>query len=79
LRTVSAHGFVAHGLSGQLRDDGGASQAAKQPVYVPEHLARLHLNAWIAPDVERWIASDSWERLAGRVVDGVFRGRTKAG
>jgi hypothetical protein len=41
--------------------------------------ARLHLNAGIAPDVERWIASDSWERLAGRVVDGVFRGRPKAG
>jgi phage terminase large subunit-like protein len=29
--------------------------------------ARLHLNAWIAPDVERWIATDSWERLAGRI------------
>jgi phage terminase large subunit-like protein len=29
--------------------------------------ARLHLNAWIAPDAERWIATDSWERLAGKV------------
>jgi phage terminase large subunit-like protein len=29
--------------------------------------ARLHLNAWVAPDVERWIASDSWDRLAGKV------------
>jgi len=29
--------------------------------------ARLHLNAWVAPDVERWVASDSWERLTGRV------------
>jgi phage terminase large subunit-like protein len=29
--------------------------------------ARLHLNAWVAPDVERWITTDSWERLAGRV------------
>jgi phage terminase large subunit-like protein len=29
--------------------------------------ARLHLNAWVAPDVERWIATDKWDRLAGRV------------
>jgi len=29
--------------------------------------ARLHLNAWVAPDVERWIPTDTWERLAGRV------------
>jgi phage terminase large subunit-like protein len=29
--------------------------------------ARLHLNAWVAPDVERWIATDGWERLAGTV------------
>jgi phage terminase large subunit-like protein len=29
--------------------------------------ARLHLNAWVAPDVERWIATDTWEGLAGRV------------
>jgi phage terminase large subunit-like protein len=29
--------------------------------------ARLHLNAWVAPDVERWIVTESWERLAGRV------------
>jgi phage terminase large subunit-like protein len=29
--------------------------------------ARLHLNAWVASDVERWIATDAWERLAGRV------------
>ena len=29
--------------------------------------ARLHLNAWVAPDVERWIATDNWERLAGEV------------
>jgi phage terminase large subunit-like protein len=28
---------------------------------------RLHLNAWVAPDVARWIATDGWERLAGRV------------
>jgi phage terminase large subunit-like protein len=29
--------------------------------------ARLHLNAWVAPDVERWIQTDAWERLAGKV------------
>jgi phage terminase large subunit-like protein len=29
--------------------------------------ARLHLNAWIAPEAQRWIATDSWERLAGKV------------
>jgi phage terminase large subunit-like protein len=29
--------------------------------------ARLHLNAWVAPDVDRWISTDSWERLAGTV------------
>jgi phage terminase large subunit-like protein len=29
--------------------------------------ARLHLNAWVAPDAERWLATDRWERLAGRV------------
>jgi phage terminase large subunit-like protein len=29
--------------------------------------ARLHLNAWVAPDVERWIQTDTWDRLAGRV------------
>jgi phage terminase large subunit-like protein len=29
--------------------------------------ARLHLNAWVAPDVERWIATETWERLAGDV------------
>jgi phage terminase large subunit-like protein len=28
---------------------------------------RLHLNAWVAPDVERWIPTDKWERLAGGV------------
>jgi phage terminase large subunit-like protein len=25
---------------------------------------RLHLNAWVAPDVDRWIATDAWEQLA---------------
>jgi phage terminase large subunit-like protein len=29
--------------------------------------ARLHLNGWIAPDVERWLPTEKWERLAGRV------------
>jgi phage terminase large subunit-like protein len=29
--------------------------------------ARLHLNAWVAPDAERWIATETWERLAGMV------------
>jgi phage terminase large subunit-like protein len=29
--------------------------------------ARLHLNAWVAPDIERWIPTDTWERLAGTV------------
>ena len=29
--------------------------------------ARLHLNAWVAPDVDRWIKTDAWERLAGEV------------
>jgi phage terminase large subunit-like protein len=29
--------------------------------------ARLHLNAWVAPDAERWIATEKWERLAGKV------------
>jgi phage terminase large subunit-like protein len=29
--------------------------------------ARLHLNAWVAPDVERWIPTDKWERIAGKV------------
>jgi phage terminase large subunit-like protein len=27
--------------------------------------ARLHLNAWVAPDADRWIATDAWHRLAG--------------
>ena len=27
--------------------------------------ARLHLNAWVAPDAERWITTDAWQRLAG--------------
>jgi phage terminase large subunit-like protein len=29
--------------------------------------ARLHLNAWVAPDAERWITTDAWKRLAGEV------------
>ena len=29
--------------------------------------SRLHLNAWVAPDVERWIGSDAWLDLAGEV------------
>jgi phage terminase large subunit-like protein len=29
--------------------------------------ARLHLNAWVAPDAERWIATDAWEKLVGRI------------
>jgi phage terminase large subunit-like protein len=29
--------------------------------------ARLHLNAWVAPEADRWIATDAWEKLAGRV------------
>jgi hypothetical protein len=29
--------------------------------------ARLHLNAWVAPDVRRWIATETWEGLAGDV------------
>ena len=29
--------------------------------------ARLHLNAWVAPDAERWIATDAWEKLAGGI------------
>jgi phage terminase large subunit-like protein len=26
--------------------------------------ARLHLNAWVAPDIDRWIATDAWEQVA---------------
>jgi len=29
--------------------------------------ARLHLNAWVAPDADRWIATDVWEKLASSV------------
>jgi phage terminase large subunit-like protein len=29
--------------------------------------ARLHLNAWVAPEADRWIATDAWEKLASRV------------
>jgi len=25
---------------------------------------RRHLNAWVAPDVERWIPADLWEALS---------------
>jgi phage terminase large subunit-like protein len=27
--------------------------------------ARLHLNAWVAPDLDRWIVTEAWDRLAG--------------
>jgi phage terminase large subunit-like protein len=27
--------------------------------------ARLHLNAWVASDLDRWIATEAWDRLAG--------------
>jgi phage terminase large subunit-like protein len=57
-RTVNPASFVKIEALRKQRNSPSMSSAT---------FARLHLNAWIAPDVERWIPTDTWERLAGRV------------
>jgi phage terminase large subunit-like protein len=57
-RAVNPASFVTTEALRKQRNSPSMSRAT---------FARLHLNAWVAPDVERWIASDSWERLTGRV------------
>jgi phage terminase large subunit-like protein len=57
-RTVNPASFVTTEALRKQRNSPSMSRAT---------FARLHLNAWIAPDLERWIPTDKWERLAGRV------------
>jgi phage terminase large subunit-like protein len=57
-RAVNPASFVTTEALRKQRNSPSMSRAT---------FARLHLNAWVAPDVERWIASDAWDRLAGRV------------
>jgi phage terminase large subunit-like protein len=56
-RAVNPAGFVTTEALRKQRNSPSMSRST---------FARLHLNAWVAPDVERWIATDKWERLAGR-------------
>jgi phage terminase large subunit-like protein len=56
-RAVNPASFVTTEALRKQRNSPSMSRAT---------FARLHLNAWVAPDVERWIASEGWERLAGR-------------
>jgi phage terminase large subunit-like protein len=57
-RAVNPASFVTTDALRKQRNSPSMSRAT---------FARLHLNAWVAPDVERWIASDRWDRVAGRV------------
>jgi phage terminase large subunit-like protein len=57
-RAVNPASFVTIDALRKQRNSPSMSRAT---------FARLHLNAWVAPDVERWIPTDTWERLAGRV------------
>jgi phage terminase large subunit-like protein len=57
-RTVNPASFVTTEALRKQRNSPSMSRST---------FARLHLNAWVAADVERWIATDTWERLAGTV------------
>jgi phage terminase large subunit-like protein len=57
-RSVNPASFVTTEALRKQRNSPSMSRAT---------FARLHLNAWVAPDVERWIPTDTWERLAGTV------------
>jgi Phage Terminase len=57
-RAVNPASFVTTEALRKQRNSPSMSRAT---------FARLHLNAWVAPDVERWIASDTWLGLAGNV------------
>jgi Terminase large subunit, ATPase domain len=57
-RAVNPASFVTIDALRKQRNSPSMSRAT---------FARLHLNAWVAPDVERWIPTDTWDRLAGRV------------
>jgi phage terminase large subunit-like protein len=57
-RAVNPASFVTTDALRKQRNSPSMSRAT---------FARLHLNAWVAPDVERWIPTDAWERLAGRI------------
>ncbi len=37
----------------------------RSPSMATSTFKRRHLNAWVAPDVERWVPADVWEGLAG--------------
>jgi phage terminase large subunit-like protein len=57
-RTVNPASFVTTEALRKQRNSPSMSRST---------FARLHLNAWVAPDVDRWIATETWERLAGEV------------
>jgi phage terminase large subunit-like protein len=57
-RTVNPASFVTTEALRKQRNSPSMSRST---------FARLHLNAWVAPDVHRWIATETWEGLAGDV------------
>jgi phage terminase large subunit-like protein len=57
-RAVNPASFVTIDALRKQRNSPSMSRAT---------FARLHLNAWVAPDIERWIPTDTWERLSATV------------
>ena len=57
-RTVNPASFVTTEALRKQRNSPSMSRST---------FARLHLNAWVAPDMDRWIATETWERLADDV------------
>jgi phage terminase large subunit-like protein len=57
-RAVNPASFVTAEALGKQRNSPSMSRST---------FARLHLNAWVAPDMDRWIATETWDRLADDV------------
>ena len=57
-RAVNPASFVTAEALGKQRNSPSMSCST---------FARLHLNAWVAPDMDRWIATETWDRLADDV------------